>query len=80
MKKYGYRNIEHRNEFQQHSEKLGKHEFSYDSGKFITHYDFIDWGKQQTLGVPGQSHYYIKTLEDLLNANSIVSGIDIKKK
>lgn len=80
MKKYGYKNIAHRDEIQKNTEKLGKHEFSYNSGKYITHYDFINWGGQQPCGVPGQTKYYIKTLDDLLNANSIVSGQDINKK
>jgi len=80
MEKYGYKNISHRNEFEQNTEKLGKHQFSYNSGKYITHYNFINWGDQQKSGMPGQSNYTVKTLDVLLNAGAIVSGQDIKKK
>ena len=80
MEKYGYKNISHRNEFEEHTKKMGKYQFSYNSGKYITHFDFINWGDQQPCGMPGQTHYYVKTLDDLLNANAVVSGTHIKEK
>jgi len=75
MEKYGYKNISSRNEFEQSASAEGKHQFSYNSGKFISNYDFIDWGSQGRWGVPGQTRYTIKTANDLIGANSEVSKI-----
>ena len=74
MEKYGYKNISNRNEFVEHTEKMGKYQFSNNSGKYITHYDLINWCNQSHWGIPGQTKNNIKSLEDLLKANEIVSG------
>ena len=74
MEKYGYKNISNRNEMEQNAKKFGKHTFSYNSGDYVTNYNFIDWSKQNPCGMPGQTKYYVKTVEELLKANEIVSG------
>jgi len=75
MEKYGYKNISSKNEFEQSSKKEGKHNFSYDSSKHVAYQGFINWGDQNNWGVPGQTKYIIKTLEDLLGAREKVSEI-----
>ena len=75
MKKYGYKIISSRNEFEKSSEKQGKHDFSYNSSKHVTYQGFINWGDQTEWGVPGQTKYRVKTLEDLLGAGERVSRI-----
>ena len=74
MEKYGYRNISNRDEIKQNTEKLGKHIFSNNSGKHVTRYDFINWGDQSPCGLPGQTNYDVKSLENLLGASEIVSN------
>ena len=74
MEKYGYKNISSRDEFEQASSKEGHHDFSYNSRNHITHQGFINWGEQKNWGVPGQSIYTVKTVDDLLKANEIVSN------
>ena len=74
MEKYGYKNITSRNEFEKSSENEGHHDFSYNSGKHITHQGFINWGEQKDWGVPGQTVYTVNTVDDLLKANEIVSN------
>ena len=74
MEKYGYKNITSRNEFEKSSKNEGHHDFSYNSGKHITHQGFINWGEQKDWGVPGQTVYTVKTVDDLLKANEIVSN------
>ena len=73
MKKYGYKNISSMDEFEQSAENNGNHVFSYKSGKYITHNDFIRWGDQNEWGLPGQSKYDVKDLDTLLNAGETVS-------
>ena len=74
MKKYGYKNISSMNEFEQSSNNDGKHEFSYNSSKHIEYNDFVNWGNQNKWGMPGQTEYRIKTLEQLLKAGDKVSN------
>ena len=73
MEKYGYKNISSMDEFEQSSSKEGKHDFSYNSGNHITHQGFINWGEQKDWGVPGQTIYSVKTVDDLLGAGDKVS-------
>ena len=73
MEKYGYKNISNMDDFQKHSENNGVHNFQYNSGNHITHQGFINWGKQNSWGSPGQSSYDIKTVRDLLGAAEKVS-------
>ena len=73
MEKYGYKNISSMDEFEQSSSKEGKHDFSYNSGNHITHQGFINWGEQKDWGVPGQTTYSVKTVDDLLGAGDKVS-------
>lgn len=73
MEKYGYKNISSMDEFSRAAKNEGKHEFSYNSGKYLTHNDFINWGDQHKWGTPNQTKYHVKTLDDLINANQKVS-------
>lgn len=60
-------------EFAQSATANGKHEFSYKSGKYITHNGFINWGEQNKWGAPNQSSYNVKDVNDLLGAADKVS-------
>lgn len=74
MKKYGYKNISGMNDFEKHSQKNGDHEFTYNSGNHITHQGFINWGEQNNWGLPGQTKYKVKELNDLIKAAEKVSS------
>ena len=73
MEKYGYKNISSMDDFAKSSAKDGNHEFPYKSWDHVTHNDFIKWGDQNQWGVPGQTRYDVKTVDDLLNAGQKVS-------
>lgn len=73
MKKYGYKNIAHRDEVAKNTEKMGKHEFKGEQGNYVTRYDFINWSDQFG-GLPGQTNYDVKDLDSLLRAGEIVSS------
>ena len=73
MEKYGYKNIGQMDEFSQSADKEGKHDFSYNSKDHIEYNDFINWGKQNQWGMPGQTRYFIKSVDDLLGAGKKVS-------
>lgn len=73
MEKYGYKNISSMDEFSKSAEKEGNHEFSYHSGGHVTYNNFIKWGDQNQWGLPGQTRYDVKTVDDLLNAGQKVS-------
>jgi len=75
-KDYGYKNISNKNEMEQASANDGKHEYGYDSGKFISYNGFVNWGKQNKWGSEGQTRYKIKTLEDLLGANKNIGEVN----
>ena len=74
MKKYGYRNISNRDEISQSADKQGHHDYSNNSGKHVTRYDFINWGDQTSWGIPGQTRYEVKGIDDLLNASQKVNS------
>lgn len=74
MEKYGYKNISSRDEFEKSASKDGNHDFSYNSGNHITYQGFINWGEQKDWGVPGQTTYTVKTIDDLLGAGDKVSN------
>jgi len=73
MEKYGYKNISSRNEFEKHAAESGNHQFSYNSTPHITNYGFINWGEQKDWGVPGQTLYNVKTMDELIKAHEAVS-------
>lgn len=65
MEKHGYKNISSRNEF----EKGFKASFKPIDTKHITKYNFTDWVSQGHFGMPGQTRYFIKELDDLIGAS-----------
>lgn len=65
MEKYGYKNISSRKEFEKGS---GKINYGPVDGKHLTMYDFIDWTSQGNFGMPGQTRYFVKSVDDLLKA------------
>ena len=81
MEKYGYRNISSRDEFEKASKKGGKINYGPPEKKHLTNYDFIDWGTQGDWGMPGQTRYFVKTIDDLIGASSKAStSIENKRK
>jgi hypothetical protein len=70
MEKYGYKNISSRNEFEKASKNDGR--FGGNTpvvGDELTTYDFVDLKAKGDWGMPGQTRYYVKPIEDLLKAN-----------
>lgn len=80
MEKYGYRNISSRKEFEKASDNNGKFAPVTHEMKNITHYDFVDWGKQGHWGMPGQTNYSVKELDSLLTASDNASKEIIKER
>lgn len=73
MEKYGYKNISSRSEFEKASKNDGKFNVITPETKNITNYGFVDWSTQGNFGMPGQTRYNIKTVDDMLNAGSKAS-------
>jgi hypothetical protein len=80
MEKYGYKNISSRNEFQKGSKKEGKINYGPAEMKHLTNYDFIDFTSQGSFGMPGETRYSVKTIDDLIKANEKISKQIIKKR
>jgi len=74
MEKYGYKNISSRNEFEKAAKGDGRINHNTVTNDELTNYDFIDIKKKGDWGMPGQTRYYIKTIEDLIKANDKMSG------
>ncbi len=74
MEKYGYKNISSRNEFEKASKKDGRFNHGPVEGDELTTYDFVDLKKKGDWGMPGQTRYYVKTIEDLVKANDKMSN------
>lgn len=73
MEKYGYKNISSRQEFEKASKKDGKFNYGPPSKKNLTNYDFVDWTTQGNWGMPGQTRYFVKGIEDLFGASDKMS-------
>lgn len=73
MEKYGYKNISSRSEFEKASNNDGKFDVITSETKNITNYGFVDWSTQGDFGVPGQTKYNVKSMDDLINAGTNVS-------
>ena len=73
MNKHGYRNISSRAEFEKGSNFNRVFNTGPVEGKYVTRYDFTDWGSQGNWGMPGETRYFIKPLEDLLGASEKMS-------
>jgi len=73
MEKYGYKNISSRNEFEKASKKDGRVDHGPVVGDELTTYDFVDLKKKGDWGMPGQTRYYVKTIDDLIKANDKMS-------
>jgi len=80
MGKHGYKNISSRNEFEKASKKDGKFNYGPPGKKHLTEYDFIDWATQGDWGMPGQTRYFVKPIEDLLKASDKMSKPIMKKR
>ena len=74
MEKDGYKNISSRSEFEKASNNDGKFDVITPETKNITNYGFVDWSTQGNFGVPGQTKYDVKSIDDLINAGTRVSG------
>ena len=54
---------------------------SFVEGDELTTYGFVDLKKKGDWGMPGQTRHYVKTVDDLINANSKMSKeINNKRK
>jgi hypothetical protein len=73
MEKYGYKNISSRNEFEKATKNDGRVNQSPVVGDELTTYGFVDLKKKGDWGMPGQTRYYVKTVEDLLTASDKMS-------
>ena len=69
MEKYGYKNISSRNEFEKASKNDGRVNHGPVVGDELTTYGFVDLKKKGDWGMPGQTRYYVKTVDDLIKAN-----------
>jgi hypothetical protein len=73
MEKYGYKNISSRSEFEKASNNDGKFNVITPETENITNYGFVDWSTQGDFGMPGQTKYNVKSIDDLINAGTNVS-------
>lgn len=73
MEKYGYKNISSRNEFEKAAKADGRIQGSTTPEGDLTNYGFVDFNKKGSWGMPGETRYYVKTIEDLVKANDKVS-------
>lgn len=81
MEKYGYKNISSRNEFEKAANKDGRVNHGPVEGDELTTYGFVDLKKKGDWGMPGQTRHYVKTIDDLIKANSKMSKqINNKRK
>lgn len=80
MQKYGYKNISSRNEFEKSSKNGGKFNFGPPEMKHLTNYDFVNFTSQGDFGMPGETRYSVKTLDDLIKAGEKSSKPVIKKR
>ena len=69
MEKYGYKNISSRNEFEKASKNDGRVNHGPVVGDELTTYGFVDIKNKGDWGMPGQTWYYVKTVDDLIKAN-----------
>lgn len=80
MEKYGYKNISSRNEFENATKNGGRFNYGPVQGEELTTYDFVDINKKGNWGMPGQTRYYVKTIDDLIKANEKTSKTIEKKR
>ncbi|NBU97558.1 MAG: hypothetical protein EBS19_04960 [Spirochaetia bacterium] len=80
MEKYGYKNISSRNEFEKAAKGDGRVNHGPVVGDELTTYDFVDLKKKGDWGMPGQTRYYVKTIDDLIKANDKMSKSIINKR
>jgi hypothetical protein len=80
MEKYGYKNISSKNEFEKATKNNGRVNHNPVVGDELTNYDFVDIKKKGDWGMPGQTRYYIKTMEDLIKANEKMSKSIISER
>lgn len=73
MNKYGYKNISSRNEFEKATKNNGRVNQGPVIGDDLTTYGFVDLGKKGNWGMPGQTRYYVKSIEDLIGASDKMS-------
>lgn len=81
MEKYGYKNISSRNEFEKATSNNGRFNNTGPvQGKELTNYGFVDLNAKGNWGMPGQTRYYVKPIEDLVKANDNVSKTVIAER
>lgn len=80
MEKYGYKNISSRNEFEKATKNNGRVNHSPVAGDELTTYDFVDLNKKGDWGMPGQTRYYVKTIDDLITASDKMSKSITKER
>lgn len=73
MEKYGYKNISHRDEFQKSAKEERGVNYGPSDNSHFTEGGFIDFTKQGSWGVPGETRYFVKGFDSLSNASNNVS-------
>lgn len=73
MEKYGYKNISSRNEFEKTSSNSKKVNQGPVVANDLTSYGFVDLNKKGNWGMPGETRYFVKNIEDLINASDNVN-------
>ena len=74
MEKYGYKNISDRNGFEEASKRDTQIPNNPVATTNLTNYDFIDWSTKGNFGMPGQTRYFVKEVDDLIKAGDKVSN------
>ena len=75
MKKYGYKNISHMDSFLKSDKNDFKNDPVMTKDEHYGNHNMVDWGKQGDWGVPGQTHYRLKTIDELIKANEFSKDI-----
>jgi hypothetical protein len=80
MEKYGYKNISSSSEFEKASKNDGKFQLISPEMKHLTNSNFVKWTEEGNFGMPGQTRYEIKSIEDLLHAGENASKGILKER
>ena len=80
MEKYGYKNISDRDAFQKSSKEGKEVEYGHKDTSHFTEGGFIDFTKQGSWGIPGETRYYVKGFDSLSNAAENVGKAVMKER